>query len=243
MTKTLSKLSHKKFNLNANEGFVMFLTSRLITCFIDTFTSKRKSQSIAYLLHGSEQIYWIMDLEDEVHSIWVIWQATFKNARVKPGSGLSRVRACHAQGTKALAFSVLPLPAAMTSATLVTGKWEPNHPLIKIPEQEEPSRLVAKRGQLSLKIVKVAHRKHLTSAPITNKFGLGIGMVFCTSKFHVLQRVAPMSHANINDIMSGQFLLWMGLGIFPYMLAIAIQSNLDNVTLVNRTPWEFSHIC
>jgi hypothetical protein len=32
-----------------------------------------KSQSIAYLLNRSEHIYWILDLEDEVHSIWVIW--------------------------------------------------------------------------------------------------------------------------------------------------------------------------
>ena len=49
------------------------MTSKLITCFIDGFTSKRKSQSIAYLLNGSAHIYWILDLEDEVHSIWVIW--------------------------------------------------------------------------------------------------------------------------------------------------------------------------
>jgi hypothetical protein len=34
------------------------------------FTLKRKSQSIAYLLNESEQIYWILDLEGEVHSIW-----------------------------------------------------------------------------------------------------------------------------------------------------------------------------
>ena len=73
MTKILSMISHKNYNLNANEGFVMFLTSRLITCFIDGFTSQMKSQSIAYLLNGSEHIYWILDLEDEVHSIWVIW--------------------------------------------------------------------------------------------------------------------------------------------------------------------------
>ena len=25
------------------------------------------------LLSGSEHIYWILDLEDEVHSIWIIW--------------------------------------------------------------------------------------------------------------------------------------------------------------------------
>ena len=49
------------------------MTSKLITCFIDGFTSERKSKSIAYLLNESEHIYWILDLEDEVHSIWVIW--------------------------------------------------------------------------------------------------------------------------------------------------------------------------
>jgi hypothetical protein len=47
------------------------LTSKLITCFIDGFTSKMKSQSIAYLLNESEQLYWILDLEDEVHSIYM----------------------------------------------------------------------------------------------------------------------------------------------------------------------------
>ena len=30
-------------------------------------------QSIAYLLNGSEHIYWIWDLENEVHSIWDLW--------------------------------------------------------------------------------------------------------------------------------------------------------------------------
>ena len=48
----------------------MFLTSKLVLCFIDGFTSKMKSQSITYLLLGSARIYWILDLEGEVHSIW-----------------------------------------------------------------------------------------------------------------------------------------------------------------------------
>jgi len=51
----------------------MFFTSKLIICFIDGFTSKVKYQLIAYSLNGSEHIYWILDLEDEVHSIWAIW--------------------------------------------------------------------------------------------------------------------------------------------------------------------------
>ena len=41
MAKTLWKVSHKNCNLGANEEFVMFLTSKLITCFIEGFTSKK----------------------------------------------------------------------------------------------------------------------------------------------------------------------------------------------------------
>src|SRR5450631_1640742 len=70
MTKTLSMVSYTKYNLIANEGFVIILTSKLIKGFIDGFTSKMKSQLIAYLVNGSEIV--ILDLEDGVHSIWVI---------------------------------------------------------------------------------------------------------------------------------------------------------------------------
>ena len=72
MTKTLSMVS-QKYNLCANEGFVIFLTSKLITYIIGGFTLKMKSQPIAYLLNGSEHIYWILDLEGEVHSTWDLW--------------------------------------------------------------------------------------------------------------------------------------------------------------------------
>ena len=50
-------VNHKNYNLNANEGFVIFLTSKLNTCFIDSFISKIKSQLIVYLLNGSEHLY------------------------------------------------------------------------------------------------------------------------------------------------------------------------------------------
>ena len=40
MTKTFSLVSHINDTLNAKKGFVMFLTSKLITCFIDGFTLK-----------------------------------------------------------------------------------------------------------------------------------------------------------------------------------------------------------
>ena len=81
MTNTLSMASLKNDDLNANEGRVVFLTSKLITCFIARFTSKVKSWSSAYLLNGSEHIYWIMDLEDEVHSVWVMWTSNLQESQ------------------------------------------------------------------------------------------------------------------------------------------------------------------
>jgi hypothetical protein len=81
MAKTLSMLSPKNLNFNAKEGFVMFLTSKLIKCFIDSFTSKRKSQSSAYLLNGSEHIYCILDLENGMHLIWVIWTSNLQGCK------------------------------------------------------------------------------------------------------------------------------------------------------------------
>ena len=48
----------------------MILTSKLITCFIDGFTSGIKSQAIAYFLIRSAHIYWISNLEGEVHPTW-----------------------------------------------------------------------------------------------------------------------------------------------------------------------------
>ena len=42
------------------------------------FHFKNESQSIVYLLNGIEHIYWILDLEDEEHSIWVIWTSNLQ---------------------------------------------------------------------------------------------------------------------------------------------------------------------
>ena len=64
---------HKNNNIKASEDFVMFLTSKLITHFVDNFNLGMKSHSIAYLLNGSAHLYWILNLEDEVHSIWILW--------------------------------------------------------------------------------------------------------------------------------------------------------------------------
>ena len=68
-------ISHNNYNLGANEGFVIFRTSKLISSFIDGFTVKMKSQpnpmlQFPYLLNEFKHIYWILDLEGEVHLIW-----------------------------------------------------------------------------------------------------------------------------------------------------------------------------
>ena len=62
------------YNLNANEDFVIILTSKLITCFIDGFTLGMKSQSIAHLLKESKHIYiWVLNLESQMQSVWDFW--------------------------------------------------------------------------------------------------------------------------------------------------------------------------
>ena len=74
-------VSRKNYNLNANEGVVIFWTSKLITCFIGGFTLTMKPQSIAHLLHRNEHIYWMLDLEDEVHSIWDLWVSDLQECK------------------------------------------------------------------------------------------------------------------------------------------------------------------
>ena len=90
MTKTLSMVGHRNYNLRANEGFLICLTSKLITFFIDGFTLKMKSHSIVYLLNGNEHIYWILDLEGGVHSIWDLWISGLQECK---GNGFFQSRA------------------------------------------------------------------------------------------------------------------------------------------------------
>ena len=66
-------VSHNNYHLNANEEFFISLTFKFITYFDDSFTSGMKSKSTVSLLSGSEHIYWILGLEVDVHSLWVLW--------------------------------------------------------------------------------------------------------------------------------------------------------------------------
>jgi hypothetical protein len=74
--------SHENYKVFiANEDLVIFLTSKLITCFIDGFTSDLISQSIVYLLGGREHTYWILGLEGEVHSIRASWTSNLHTCK------------------------------------------------------------------------------------------------------------------------------------------------------------------
>jgi hypothetical protein len=59
-----------------------------MTYFINNFTLIMKSQSFAYLLNESEHIYWILDLEGEVHSTWDLWISGLQECK---GNGFSEV--------------------------------------------------------------------------------------------------------------------------------------------------------
>ena len=81
MTKTLSMVSHEIYNLDTNEGFVIFMTSKSIICFIDGFILKMKSQSIAYLPNESVHMHWILGLEGELHSMWDLWTSGLQECK------------------------------------------------------------------------------------------------------------------------------------------------------------------
>ena len=74
-------LSHNVFSLCVNEGFVTFFTSNIFTCFIDGFTSKMKSQSMAYLLSGTDIYieFWTLKMKCTQYGLY--GQKTFKNAK------------------------------------------------------------------------------------------------------------------------------------------------------------------
>ena len=113
MTKTLWMLSRRNYNLNANKDFVIFRTSKLITCFIGCFTLTMKPQSIAQLFnYGSEHIYLILDLECEVHSVWDLWISGLKNARAMSFFSIGRVGSSFRSGLENTNFldERLPLP-------------------------------------------------------------------------------------------------------------------------------------
>ena len=106
MTKTLSMVSHKNYNLDAKWGFCHFLTSKLITCFIDGFTLRRKSQSIAYLLNGSEHI---LDFGPWSRSALNMGYMDEQPSRML-GSGRAKIKQAMVRGPRLWLFRCCPCP-------------------------------------------------------------------------------------------------------------------------------------
>ena len=135
MTKTLSMKSHKNYNLNANEEFVLLLTFKFVIWFFGGFTLKSKFRSIAYLLNVSEHIYWIWDLEDEVHSIWDLWTSGLQECKGNDFFKIGRVGSnfWSGIGNQDILEGQLPLPeysapkrfvgGNLTSSVLKTPKY------------------------------------------------------------------------------------------------------------------------
>ena len=75
-------VSHETYNLNVKWGFCNFLTPKLITLFIDGFTSGMKSQAMTRLPGGSAHIYTGFEtLKMKCTQYKICSQATFKNTR------------------------------------------------------------------------------------------------------------------------------------------------------------------
>ena len=124
MAKTRSILTYNNYNPDANEGYVIFSTSKLITCFIEGFTLKMKSQLITCVLNRSEHVYWILNLGGEVHSIWDLWINGLQECK---GNDFSKVGRAEGQsfqsGPKKLNFpdGRLPLPKSTSPKKFVEG--------------------------------------------------------------------------------------------------------------------------
>ena len=116
MTKTLSMASCKNYNLNANEDFVIILTSKLIAWFIGGFTLKMNLQPmIAYILNENEHIYWIWDLEGEVHSTWDLWISGLQECKGNGFFEFERTGISFRSGPKNLDFLDGRLPLSKSS--------------------------------------------------------------------------------------------------------------------------------
>ena len=83
MRRALSNGKSQNYNLGANEGFVMFLTSKLITSFVDGFTLGMQSQANAYLQSQSAHTVYIgfWTLVVKCTHYGFCGQVAFKNAR------------------------------------------------------------------------------------------------------------------------------------------------------------------
>ena len=121
------QITSHKITIILNEGFVIVFTFKLISCFIDDFTFKMKSQSSAYLLNGSDHIYWIFDLEGEMHSIWDFWisglQECKNNGFVEVGQGGQEFSVGFKNFEKNSAG--LPQPRSNTPWKFVGGVYRP----------------------------------------------------------------------------------------------------------------------
>jgi hypothetical protein len=73
-------VSHKHYNPSASEGFVILLTSKLITCLLTSSLRKQNpNQLLIYSMEVSIYIeFWTLEMKCTQYGLY--GQATFKNA-------------------------------------------------------------------------------------------------------------------------------------------------------------------
>jgi hypothetical protein len=79
-----------------------------------------KFQLVAYLLKGSEHVYWILDLEDEVHSIWDLWMSGFQECKADGLLKSGETYKCFRSGPKKLVG--VGLPSAFPRYAILSSK-------------------------------------------------------------------------------------------------------------------------
>ena len=82
-----------------------------------------KSQSIAYLLHENEDLFWIWDLQSEVHLIWDLWISGLQESKGNDFFEVGRVGNNFRSDLENLDFldGRLPLPESTSPEKFMEG--------------------------------------------------------------------------------------------------------------------------
>ena len=80
-----------------------------------------ESPSMAFILNESEDIYWILDLESEVHSIWDLWISGLQECKANGFFEVGWTSSNFRSGPKKLSVlnGRLPLPESTSTAKFV----------------------------------------------------------------------------------------------------------------------------
>ena len=106
MAQTLSMVSHKNYDLGANEGFDFQINYMVYW----QFDFENEIPTNCLLLNGCEHKYWIWDLEGAVHSIWALWISGLQECKSNDFFEVGRAGSSFWPGSENLDFLDRRLP-------------------------------------------------------------------------------------------------------------------------------------